>query len=262
MQQLIFQVDSFTDRPFAGNPAGVCVMRGPGDESWMQAVAAEMNLSETAFLYPSGDVYPLRWFTPAVEVDLCGHATLASAHILWQEDYVDPGRPIKFHTRSGVLVASRDGELIVMDFPAIRLVSAQAPNGLVQALGVEPTFVGHSPHSWFVEVATEEMLRGCSPDFGALLNAGAGRVILTCVSGDGRYDFYSRFFAPDAGINEDPVTGSAHCVLGPYWSGKLGRDTVTGFQASRRGGMVRVTVQGERVLLAGTAVTVMRCQLQ
>ena len=261
MGQKIVQVDAFAERPFAGNPAAVCVMEGPREEEWMQAVAREMNLSETAFLYPADGGYNLRWFTPAVEIELCGHATLASAHVLWEEGHVERSHPIKFHTRSGVLLVTAEEELILMDFPSTDSVPAPAPEGMLAALGVEASYIARAGKNYLVEVADEKAVRGCSPDFGGLLAAGAGRVIVTAGSDDDQFDFVSRFFAPGAGVNEDPVTGAAHCALGPYWAGKLGREEVTGYQASMRGGVVRVTVRGERVLLAGQAVTVLRGEL-
>ncbi len=261
MGQKIVQVDAFAEKPFTGNPAAVCVMEGPREEEWMQAVAGEMNLSETAFLYPADGGYNLRWFTPSVEVELCGHATLASAHVLWEEGHVERSYPIKFHTRSGVLPVTSDDEMIVMDFPSTEPLSIPAPEGLLEALGVEANYIAWAGQNYLVEVADEAAVRGCSPDFGALQAADAGRVIVTAGSEDEQFDFVSRFFAPGAGINEDPVTGSAHCALGPYWAGKVGREEVVGYQASQRGGVVRVTLRGERVLLAGRAVTVMRGEL-
>jgi len=257
----LWQVDAFADRPFGGNPAAVCPLDGPRDPSWYQAVAAEMNLSETAFLEPMDDGFGLRWFTPTVEVDLCGHATLASAHVLWESGRLDPGRTAHFHTRSGVLTAERDGELIVLDFPATRPVAAEEPAGLREALGVTPTEVRRSRFDLLVVLDDAARLRALAPDFVALGGLPARGVIVTAPSDTGGVDFLSRFFAPGSGVPEDPVTGSAHCALAPYWGERLGRTRLVGYQASRRGGTVRVELRGDRVRLAGRAVTVLRAEL-
>ena len=261
----ILQVDAFTDRPFAGNPAAVCVLPQARDEGWMQAVAREMNLSETAFLVPLGDAeaqYDLRWFTPVAEVELCGHATLASAHALWDSGALAPDRDARFTTKSGPLSASRDGDWIAMDFPATPATPLDAhPAGLADALGAEPHTVGHTRFDYLVELPTAAAVRELQPDFGAVLRLGVRGVIVTALADDGEHDFVSRFFAPFVGIDEDPVTGSAHCALGPYWCERLGVDEVRGFQASARGGTVRVRNRGERVELRGQAVTVLRAEL-
>lgn len=261
MPQPIVQVDAFTDRPFAGNPAAVCILDAPREEQWMRDVAAEMNLSETAFLHRRDDGWSLRWFTPEVEVDLCGHATLASAHVLWQDGHLPPDAQARFHTRSGLLTAARQGAWIVMDFPAKPEQAAPAPDGLEQALGVRPVYTGRSQFDWLVEVESEAVVRALKPDLGLLARVDARGVIVTARGADGAHDFVSRFFAPRVGVPEDPVTGSAHCVLAPFWAARLGRDALTGFQASRRGGLVRVRVAGDRVELGGQAVTVMRGEL-
>lgn len=218
----IFQVDAFTDKPFTGNPAAVCILPEPGDEIWMQNVAREMNLSETAFLCKQEDGFNLRWFTPAVEVDLCGHATLASAHILFEMGLLSPKEQARFHTRSGLLTAERKGDEIEMSFPATPEEPVDAPPGLGDALGVVPKYIGKSQFDYLVEVDSEEIVRHLSPDF-ALLKAFQIRgFIVTSPTTSSGYDFVSRFFAPGAGIDEDPVTGSAHCCLGPFWSKRLG----------------------------------------
>lgn len=260
MPQRIFQVDSFTDTPFCGNPACVCILATPRDAEWMQAVAGEMNVSETAFLYPRDSGYNLRWFTPLVEVDLCGHATLASAHVLWTEGYVERSRPIRFHTRSGLLIVTRAGDLISMDFPALPVAECEPPDGLLEALGVSVTFVGRNAYDFLVEVPDEATLRSCRPDYDRLAEVTVEGAIITTRS-TGECDFLSRYFAPRVGIIEDPATGAAHCALGPYWASKLGKNTVGGYQASRRGGTIRVTVADDRVHLAGQAVTVLRGDL-
>ncbi len=258
MQQEVFQVDAFTTEAFAGNPAGVCVMPTEGDEGWMQCVAGEMNLSETAFLHRRDDGFDLRWFTPEVEVDLCGHATLASAHVLWESGEIAQDQKAVFHTKSGVLTASRKGDWIELDFPATPVEAVDAPAGLVDALGVEPVFVGKSIFDYLVEVGTEDEVRGVTPDFGLLAKVPCRGVMVTSPASDERFDFVSRFFAPGTGVNEDPVTGSAHCTLGPFWQSRMGKSEFLAYQASRRGGEVKVRVDGDRVLLGGQAVTVMR----
>ncbi len=261
MRQRIVQVDAFTDQPFAGNPAAVCVLPGPRDARWMQNVAREMNLSETAFLYPEGDGFRLRWFTPAVEVDLCGHATLASAHVLWEEGYLAPEKPARFYTRSGLLTAERRGEWIELDFPAEPAAPASAPPQLIQALGVTPKYVGRNRFDYLIEVESEEVVRNLAPDFGLLRSVPMRGVMVTSRADSAPYDFVSRFFAPGAGVDEDPVTGSAHCCLGPFWRERFGKDEFVAYQASARGGVVRVRVAGERVYLGGQAVTVLRGEL-
>jgi len=261
MRATLFQVDAFTSRAFAGNPAAVCILPGPGDERWMQDVAREMNLSETAFLHRREDGFNLRWFTPAVEVALCGHATLASAHVLWETGCLKPGEQARFHTRSGLLTAERRGDWIEMDFPADPEGPASAPPGLAEALGVAPRYVGKTRLCYLVEVDSEEAVRKVRPDFTVLGRTTGHGVMVTALAASQEYDFVSRFFAPAVGIDEDPVTGSAHCCLGPYWGARLGKDEMVGFQASARGGVVRVRLGGERVYLGGQAVTVLRGEL-
>lgn len=261
MPQSVVQVDAFTGRPYAGNPAAVCVMRGPADEGWMRNVAAEMNLSETAFLHPHADGWSLRWLTPAVEVDLCGHATLASAHVLWTEGHLPADAEARFHTRSGLLTCRRQGEWITMDFPAKPEQAAEAPEGLERALGVRPVYVGRSQFDLLVEVDSEAAVRALKPDIGLVASVEARGVIVTARADADGIDFVSRFFAPRAGVDEDPVTGSAHCVLAPFWAARMGRQEMVGYQASRRGGVVRVRAAGDRVELAGQAVTVLRGEL-
>jgi PhzF family phenazine biosynthesis protein len=258
----IIQVDAFTNRPFAGNPAAVCVLPSSPPEDWMRNVAREMNLSETAFLTPAGDGYRLRWFTPAVEVELCGHATVASAHVLWEDGHLLAGVQARFHTRSGLLTADKRGEWIELDFPATHAELAEAPAGLLEALGTEAQFVGKNRFDYLVRVASERILRGLTPDHTGLRKIPVRGVIVTARSETPEFDFVSRFFAPGSGVDEDPVTGSAHCALGPYWSKELGKEQLTAYQASARGGVVRVMVKGSRVLLGGQAVTVLRGELE
>ena len=256
----ITQVDAFTSRPFAGNPAGVCVLPAPRPEEWMRNVAREMNLSETAFLAPCGDGFNLRWFTPAVEIDLCGHATLASAHVLWEEGHLPAGAQARFHTRSGLLLADREGEWIHLDFPRKPEEPCDPPPGLAAALGAAPVYIGRNQFDYIAEFASEQTVRGMQPDFTALKKLQVRGVIVTA-RGSAPYDFVSRFFAPGSGIDEDPVTGSAHCCLGPFWAARLGKTEFLAWQASARGGEVRVRLAGDRVLLGGQAVTVLRCEL-
>lgn len=257
----LLQIDAFTDRPYRGNPAAVCILDRAAEPQWMQRVAAEMNLSETAFLHREGEGFRLRWFTPTVEVDLCGHATLASAHALWELNLAHPEAAVRFHTRSGELTANRDRQWIELDFPASPVVQVPATDDLEAALGVVPLFVGESMLQYcLVEVATEAEVRQLQPDFDRLRDLPIHGAIVTSRS-KGDYDFVSRFFAPKMGIHEDPVTGSAHCCLAPYWGRKLKKMDMVGYQASARGGVVRVQRRSERVLLGGQAVTVLRGDL-
>ena len=261
MSQTIIQVDAFTNKPFSGNPAAVCVMPKPADETWMQNVATEMNLSETAFLYPQDDGYNLRWFTPAAEVDLCGHATLASAHVLWETGHLSPEAEARFYTKSGLLTAQRKGDWIKMDFPAEPATETPAPPNLADALGVKPVYVGKNRFDYLVEVNSEKTIRTLQPDFTLLKTITSRGVMVTSRATTPGYDFVSRFFAPGVGIDEDPVTGSAHCCLGPFWQARLEKDDFTAYQASPRGGVVRVRLEGNRVKLGGQAVTVLRGEL-
>jgi PhzF family phenazine biosynthesis protein len=257
----IVQVDAFTDRPFAGNPAAVCVLPAAREERWMQDVAKEMNLSETAFLHPENSGYRLRWFTPAAEVALCGHATLASAHVLWQDGHLRGDATAQFHTKSGTLSARRLDSWIELDFPATPAQPAPAPAGLLEALGVRPRTVARTRFDYLLELDDEAQVRAVQPDYGALARVEARGIMVTSRASAPGYDFVSRFFAPQVGVNEDPVTGSAHCALAPFWAQRLGRVELVGYQASARGGTVRVRLAADRVLLGGQAVTVLRGEL-
>jgi PhzF family phenazine biosynthesis protein len=257
----MFVVDAFTDHPFAGNPAAVCLPEEERPDRWLQDVAREMNLSETAFLIPAEDGYQLRWFTPTVEVDLCGHATLASAHVLYETARLSPGSPARFHTRSGLLSATRKDTLIELDFPAEPVAPCATTMDPAEILGVPAFLAGKNRMDFLVEVPDENALRELQPDFENLSRLPCRGMIVTCRAVGGEFDFLSRFFAPGAGINEDPVTGSAHCCLGPYWGKKLGKTVMTGFQASARGGVVRVEVAGARVRIGGSAVTMLKGEL-
>jgi PhzF family phenazine biosynthesis protein len=253
----LFQVDAFTDAAFRGNPAAVCLLGGPADPAWMQAAANEMNLSETAFVEPRAGAYGLRWFTPAAEVALCGHATLASAHVLYENGLAGAGEAIRFESASGPLTARRDNGMIALDFPARPAAPVPPPPGLLDALGVsDPVWTGRGEDDDLVVLAEETAVTSLAPDIPRLAGTGSRGVIVTAPAARPDADFVSRFFAPAVGIAEDPVTGSAHCTLAPYWSERLGRAELTGYQASARGGVVRVRAAGDRVTLSGHAVTV------
>jgi PhzF family phenazine biosynthesis protein len=261
MPLAIVQVDAFTSRSFAGNPAAVCVLPAARDEAWMQNVAREMNLSETAFLVRQNDGFQLRWFTPAIEVALCGHATLASAHVLWECGHLKRGEQARFHTLSGLLTADQQGDWIEMDFPVKPEEQADPPPRLTEALGAEPKYVGRNKFDYITELESDAVLRSLKPNFSLLSELPVRGVIVTARSETAGFDFVSRFFAPGSGVNEDPVTGSAHCCLAPYWAKRLGKTEFLAYQASPRGGVVRVRLNGDRVLLGGQAITVLRGEL-
>jgi len=259
----IHHVDAFADSIFAGNPAAVCILSEPREDSWMQRLAQELNLSETAFLQTRGDGYNLRWFTPLIEVDLCGHATLASAHVLWEQGLLGTEEVARFHTRSGLLKAERRGEWIELDFPALPERQVTIPKGMAKALGgVRPRYLGRSRFDYIAEFESENKVRNIKPNFTLLSALPIRGLIVTARAKTVPYDFVSRFFAPRAGINEDPVTGSAHSVLGPFWKGRLGKRELIGYQASKRGGVVRVRVGDRRVFIGGKAVSVFRAELK
>jgi predicted PhzF superfamily epimerase YddE/YHI9 len=263
MSLTLVQVDAFTSRPFSGNPAAVCLLDEIRPDWWLQDVAREMNVSETAFVVAHEEGFDLRWFTPRIEVELCGHATLAAAHVLWEEGRLDSGCEARFHTRSGILIARpRAGDgWVEMDFPLLPVRGIEEPDGLARALGVRPVWVGRSRDDVLVEVADEKTVRTLKPDLSLLARIDARGVIVTSRAVSSKADFVSRFFAPRVGVPEDPVTGSAHCALAPFWSERLGRSDLVGYQVSDRGGTVRVGVRGDRVLLGGQAVTVFRAEL-
>ncbi len=263
----IYQVDAFTAEPFRGNPAAVCLLDGERPDAWMQALAAEMNLSETAFLLRQGKDYALRWFTPKREVSLCGHATLASAHTLWEVGEVPAGEAIRFHTLSGLLTATREERCagaawIALDFPMRAASSAAHHPALEAALGAQAVHtgvaVGASGQTYLLELADEAAVRALAPDFRALRATGVRAVIVTAPAQTAGFDFVSRFFATGLGIDEDPVTGSAHCCLTPYWGARLGKTSLVGLQVSARTGVVRCEWRDERVILRGQAVTMLR----
>ena len=261
MPALIHVVDAFTSSPFGGNPAGVCVLNEPRDAHWMQQVAGEMNLSETAFVHAIDGGFALRWFTPTLEVDLCGHATLASAFALWETGDIPRGEQARFLTRSGWLHCRESNGWIEMDFPAKPCVPFTIPNDLERALDCAPVFAGSNGMDYLVELSSAAEVRALRPDSAAISRLPCRGVIVTARADSPEFDFVSRFFAPAAGIDEDPVTGSAHCALGPYWAAKFGRNDLVGFQASRRGGIVRLRVDGAHVMLSGQAVMMGRMEL-
>jgi PhzF family phenazine biosynthesis protein len=261
-------VDAFAERPFTGNPAGVCVLAEAAeaaDEAWMQALAAELQLPATAFVWPAADGFCLRWFTATTELSLCGHGTLASAHALLELGHVAAGQAIRFESQAGVLVAQPGGHGIELDFPAEPSAPIEPPADLLRSLSSAklrldqtPVHVERNRLDVLVELASEDALRVVQPDLALLRRVPARGVILTARAGSSAGDFVSRFFAPSVGIDEDAVTGSAHCCLAPYWHRKLGKTEMVGLQLSRRGGVVHVQVNGERVRLGGQAVTVLR----
>jgi PhzF family phenazine biosynthesis protein len=256
----LYHVGAFTDRPFAGNPAAVCLLPSWKGNGWLQAVAAEMNLPMTAFLVKQAAHFDLCWFTPRVEVELCGHATLAAAHVLWQQGYA-AGDEICFSTKTGILKASRHGDDIVLDFPLRPEAATEPPPGLFAALGVSAKYVGKNQGNYLLEVESEATLRGLTPNFQRLATVPVRGVIVTSMSTNPQFDFVSRYFAPAVGIDEDPVCGSAHCCLGDFWRKRLGKTEFVAFQASARGGVVKVRVTEDRAFLGGKAITVAKGEL-
>lgn len=256
----IFQVDAFTEKPFKGNPAGVCILEKEMSDEWMLGIAKEMNLAETAFLLKSDDKYSLRWFTPKVEVDLCGHATLSTAHILYEYNYLPLSAIARFQTKSGILKAKSDGIWIELDFPETPVEKIPMPENMEKILGAKINFMGKSKFDYFAELENENILKNLKPDIEKLSKYDVRGVIVTSASSS--FDFVSRFFAPQSGIIEDPVTGSAHSALYPYWSNKLGKKQMLAYQASERGGILKLNSNGDRVLIAGQAVTIFEGSLK
>lgn len=257
-----WQVDAFTDRPFCGNPAAICWLENDAESGWMQSVAAEMNLSETAFVRRNGSDFDLRWFTPTMEADLCGHATLATAHALWTNGLSASDQPIRFHTRSGCLTCQLADKFIELDFPATPPSPIPASAGLLDALGLaSSSWVGESRFYQMVVADSAEQVRALRPNFAKLAMEKTLGIIITAASDDDRYDFVSRFFAPAMGVDEDPVCGSAHCCLTPYWADRLQKSVLTAYQASARGGVLKLRWEGDRVILGGQAVTVSQGEL-
>lgn len=257
----IYQVDAFTNQAFHGNPAAVCILQEEKDDKWLQGLAAEMNLSETAFIKEKNDGFNLRWFTPRSEEELCGHATLASAHILWRTGELKSSREAKFYTKSGILTAKKSGEWIYVDMPAEPPEQVKPPANLIKGLGVTPRYTGRNRLDYIVEIGSEQRLKELAPDIEKLKKIDTRGIIVTSKSRSGKYDFISRFFAPNLGISEDPVTGSAHCCLAPYWAEKLGKYKFMAYQASARGGEIKANLIKDRVMLGGESITVMEGDL-
>lgn len=252
----LYQVDAFTHDLFKGNPAAVCLLDKSMKDSWLQAVAREMNLSETAFLLQQRGGYTLRWFTPKMEVDLCGHATLASSFVLFEKGLVKNGNEIKFFTRSGELKASQKNGWITLDFPRFGESAYEVPLELIHSLGIRPICAIRSGENVIIEVASTMEVYEMKPNYLEMIKTPLHGIAVTARSDGKKYDFVSRYFAPWVGINEDPVTGSVHACLGPYWGKRLGKDKMIAYQASERGGVIKVELSGERVLLSGQAVMV------
>lgn len=249
-----FIVDAFTDTAYSGNPAGVCILDNELPDDLMGKIAREINYSETAFLLRQENIFSLRWLTPKAEVRICGHATIASAHILYETGLVDKNKQIDFDTKSGILTARISNEMIEVDFPQLFVDKCESNEIIEQAFDIKPIFIGKNDKRYLIEIDDVEKLKQLKPDFHLLQKSDRGAFIITARSYDG-FDFYSRFFAPGVGINEDPVTGSAHCYLAPYWSKKLNKTKMKAFQASDRTGIVECEVMNNWVLLRGKAIT-------
>jgi PhzF family phenazine biosynthesis protein len=258
----IYQVDAFTTEPFKGNPAGVCILESDMPEEWMQNVAMEMNLSETAFVVPEKNNFRIRFFSPEAEIPLCGHATLSSSHILYETGIVPREEEITFLSKAGELVIRSEGTWVTMNFPAYGLNQIEIPDTLKKIIGVRPDELHKTAHGWtFVLLRNESEVRGLKPDFKMMKDSGFGDMIVTAPSDDRNYDFCVRCFAPALGIDEDPVTGSAHCALVPFWAGKTGRSAFISHQVSKRGGVLKVALKGDRVEISGQAKTIIKGQL-
>jgi len=252
----LYQVDAFTNEPFKGNPAAVCLLKKARPEEWMRALAAEMNLSETAFVLPQGEEFNLHWFTPTTEMDLCGHATLASAHTLWEAGVISPEKKIRFRTRSGLLTITRQRDWIEMDFPARSWCSVSENEGVIDAIGTVPEEVYQSGDNLLFIYESEKTVRNLKPNFSALKTYEYHGVIVSSPADSPQFDFVSRFFAPAIEVDEDPVTGSSHCTLAPFWGERLRKVIMTAAQVSKRGGELKLRVSAERVYISGQAVTV------
>jgi PhzF family phenazine biosynthesis protein len=257
----LFHVNAFSDQAFNGNPAAVCLLDSIKPDSWLQNVAAQMNLSETAFVTTIDNGYSLRWFTPLKEVDMCGHATLASAHVLWQQGIIDKKETIFFQTLSGMLSATLQDDQIELDFPRLALTPIDPPEQLIKLLGITPIFSAMFGEKHLFVIEDQQQLVQLNPDFSALASIAGRGISITCKSNDSQYDFVSRYFAPWVGINEDPANGSSHCALTPYWAGRLGKQELTAYQASKRGGELKLRLASERVKISGQAITVLKAEL-
>jgi PhzF family phenazine biosynthesis protein len=260
--KLIYQVDAFTTEPFRGNPAGVCLLEKEMPDTWMQSVAAEMNLSETAFISGGGPEFPIRYFTPESEIPLCGHATLSSAHILYESGMVNWSDEIIFLSEAGRLTIRFSDDWITMNFPAYQLEKVKIPDDIHKYIGTMPEELYRTGHGWsFALLKNEDEVRNLKPDFNLMKNSEYGDLIVTAPSDDKNFDFCVRCFAPALGIDEDPVTGSAHCSLVPFWHGKTGRTKFVSHQVSRRGGILKVELVNHRVEISGQAITILKCEL-
>lgn len=256
MMNRIYMVNAFTDKPFSGNPACICFLTEPATDQWMQEVAYEMRTSETAFLLEQADGFSLRWFTPQTEVDLCGHATLASAHILWETGRLEKSKEAKFFTKSGLVIANHVDDLIEMGFPILYHQPADFNPELLAAFNITPDYVGTFDQKLLMVVDGEEIVRNLNPDFNILRCFRERGIAITSAADSPDYDFISRYFAPWVGVDEDPVTGSSHCCLGPFWSKRMKKSELIAYQASPRGGSLRLKVDKQQVLIGGKAVTI------
>lgn len=260
--KIIYQVDAFTDQSFKGNPAGVCILEKDAPEEWMQNVAAEMNLSETAFITPDDKAFKIRFFSPEAEIPLCGHATLSSAHILYETGVVEKNKEIIFLSKAGKLTIRYEDGWITMNFPSYQVKPVKIPDGIAKIIGITPAELYRTAHGWsFALLRNENELKDLKPDFKAMKNSGFGDLIVTAPSDDPAFDFCVRCFAPALGINEDPVTGSAHCALVPFWHNKTGKERFVSHQVSKRGGVLKVALKGDRVEISGQAKTIFKAEL-
>ncbi|MEE4117299.1 MAG: PhzF family phenazine biosynthesis protein [Marinilabiliaceae bacterium] len=262
MNKLLFHVDAFTAEPFQGNPAGVMISSGVLTEEFMQTLAAELNLSETAFLSPQDGGYRIRFYTPETEIELCGHATLSAAHILYENELVQAEAPLRLFSRAGELMVSYDSGLIIMDFPAYKLKKVEISDELKKVSGLNAIELFHCDYDWYLaRLGSEKEVLDAEPDFCKLKKSKYRNLIITAATKEEGIDFVVRCFVPGMGINEDPVTGSAHCALTPYWAGVTGKSEFTSYQASKRGGYLSLRLEEKRVIIAGNAVTIMQSEL-
>lgn len=258
---IFYIVDSFTSKPFSGNPAAIFLLEKEISDELKQKIANEINLSETAFVLQQDQNFILRWFTPTKEAGLCGHATLAAAHMLWETGVLNKDEEAVFETRSGILKARKNNDLVEMDFPVEAPFEVECPEGLLKAIDAKPIFVGKNRIDYLAVYESDEFIKKVNPDYGYLKKLDCRGLIISAKSTSDKYDFVSRFFAPNSGIDEDPVTGSAHCCLSPYWSNVFGRKELTGYQASPRGGIVHTKLENDKVVLSGNALTVMKSEI-
>jgi PhzF family phenazine biosynthesis protein len=260
--KIIYQVDAFTNQPFKGNPAGVCILKEEPDAAWMQNLAMEMNLSETAFVFPGTDRHVIRFFTPEAEMNLCGHATLSASHILYESGQVMSNDEIRFSSKAGDLMIKKRGEWITMNFPVYSLERMELTSEFERITGIKPRELYEAGSGWTLALLESETeVRNMKPDFSLMKNSVFGDLIVTAISEDPLYDFCVRCFAPAVGIDEDPVTGSAHCALVPFWHEKTGKNHFISHQVSKREGFLKVLLKGNRVEISGQAVTIFKAEL-